>query len=96
MSLLAGDQHLEATTTEDGAAVLPDAPDAKSVFFEVRVYSLEAGPYPINGTDKDYYFEINGDAITQVLFKDERMAIDGNTLVMRHWDPDKPMRYVKE
>ena len=60
------------------------------------MYSLKAGPFAINPADKDFYFEINGDAITQVLFKDEHLRIDGDGLVMLHWDPDKPMHYVKE
>jgi hypothetical protein len=42
------------------------------------------------------YFEINGDAITEVLFKDEVLAIDGNDLVMKYWDGERPMRYEKQ
>ena len=94
--LQAGDKPLEATTDSDGAAVFPDAPDAKSVSFEIRVYETNAGPFPLKATDKDYYYEIDGDAITQVLFKNERLAIDGNNLVMTHFDPNKPMRYEKQ
>lgn len=94
--LLAGDEPLEATTTEDGAAVFPDAPKAHAVSFEVRVYQLDTEPFEINPSSKDFYFEINGDAITQVLFNNEHLAIEGKTLLMRHWDPEKPMRYEKE
>lgn len=97
VKLLAAGEPLEASTDSDGAAVFPDAPKAHAVAFEVRVYQLEAGPFEIDAKkDKDFYFEINGDTITQVLFKDERLAVEGNTLVMLHWDPDKPMRYEKQ
>jgi hypothetical protein len=96
VGLQAGDQHLEANTEENGAAVFPDTPKATAVFFEVRVYQLEAGPYPIDPANKDFYFEINGDSITQVFFKDEHLTPDADGLLMRHWDPDKPMHYVKE
>lgn len=96
VGLLAGEQHLEANTDENGAANFPDDPKASAVFFEVRVYQLEAGPYPVDPTNKDFYFEINGDSITQVFFKDERLSTDAEGLVMRHWDPDKPMHYVKQ
>lgn len=96
VGLLAGEQHLESNTDQDGAAVFADDPKAKEVYFEVRVYQLEAGPYPINSANKDFYFEINGDAITQVIFKDEHLTPDADGLVMRHWAPDKPMHYVKE
>ena len=96
VGLKAGDEHLEATTDSDGAAVFPDTAKPKAVYFEVRVYQLEAGPFDVNPTHRDFYFQINGDAIMQVLFKDEPLAIQGNALIMKHWDPDKPMRYVKQ
>jgi hypothetical protein len=92
----AGDEHLEATTDSDGAAVFPDTAKPKAVYFEVRVYQLEAGPFDVNPAHRDFYFQINGDAIMQVLFKDEPLAIQGSALIMKHWDPAKPMRYVKE
>jgi hypothetical protein len=86
----------EATTTEDGAAVFPDVANPRAVSFEVRVYDVLAGPFEINPSHKDQYFEINGDAIQQVLFNDERLAIDGKTLMMKHWGEDRPMRYEKQ
>ncbi len=95
VQLAAGEEKLEATTTDDGAAVFPDAPKAQAVSFEVRVYSLQAGPFDIDPAKKDFYFQINGDAIQQVLFKDERLSIEGNTLIMKHWG-DEPMKYEKE
>ena len=86
----------EATTDNEGAAVFEDVAKPRAVSFEVRVYQVEAGPFDINPAHKDIYFEINGDAIQQVLFTDERLAIDGNTLVMTHWGEDRPMRYGKQ
>ena len=94
--LLIAGKALNGRTDSDGAAVFPDDPKAHAVAFEVPVYEVQAGPYEIDPTKKDFYFEINGDAITQVFFKDERLAIDGTTLVITHWDPKEPMRYVKE
>ncbi len=96
VGLQAGGKRLEETTDSDGLAVFPDAPDARAVTFEVQVYSVEAGPFAIDPAYKDFFFEINGKTITQVLFKDERLAIDKQGLVMLHWDPDKPMHYVKQ
>jgi len=96
VKLLASGEPLEARTDEEGAAVFPDAPKAHAVAFEVRVYELNAGPFEIDPKNKDFYFEINGDAITQVMFKDERLAIDGNALLMTHWDSKKPMRYERQ
>jgi hypothetical protein len=86
----------EATTDNDGAAVFKDVAKPRAVSFEVRVYQVEAGPFDIDPAHKDIYFEINGDAIQQVLFKDERLEKDGTTLVMTHWGADRPMRYEKQ
>jgi len=96
VGLKAADQHLEATTDSDDAAVSPDTAKPEAVYFAVQVYSLEVGPFAVNPAHRDFYFEINGDAIQQVVFKDEALAIDGIALMMKHWGPEKPMRYEKE
>lgn len=90
------DRHFEATTTSDGAAVFPDVANALAVAFEVPVYSIKAGPFEIKSSDNDFYFEINGDAITEVFFKAEELAIDGQDLVMKYWTEEQPMRYEKQ
>jgi hypothetical protein len=95
VGLLAGKEHLEATTDSEGAAVFPDTARPSAVSFEVRVYSVEAGPYEVSPADRDFYFEINGDAITQVLFEDEPLAIEGKALIMKHGD-SPAMRYEKQ
>jgi hypothetical protein len=82
VALQAADQHFDARTTCDGVAVFPYVAKARAVTFEVPVYSLKAGPFEINASDNDFYFEINGDAITQVFFKEEQLVIDGNDLVL--------------
>jgi hypothetical protein len=96
VALQAANQHFDATTTSDGAAVFPDVANARAVSFEVRVYSIEAGPFKIDPSHKDFYFEINGDAISQVLFKDEQLAIDGKDLVMKYWNEEQPIRYKRQ
>ncbi len=77
-------------------AVFPGVANARAVAFEVPVYSIKAGPFEIKPSDNDFYFEINGDAITEVLFKDEELAIDGKDLVMKYWNQEQPMRYEKQ
>src|ERR1035437_8509328 len=52
VELKAGDQHFEATTDSDGAAVFPDAKGARAVSFEVRVYSVRAGPFEVSPSDR--------------------------------------------
>jgi hypothetical protein len=94
--LMAGDKPIDGRTDSDGMAVFPDAAKAHGVAFEVPVYQVATAPYPIDATHKDYYFEINGDTITQVFFTDEPLAIDAGNLIMTHWGSDHPMRYEKE
>ena len=94
--LIGGDKPLEARTDGDGLAVFPDAPKANGVAFEVRVYQVETAPYPIDAAHKDYYYEIEGDNITQVFFTDEPLSINGSNLILTHWGSGHPMRYEKE
>ena len=96
VTLHAADGDAEATTSGDGAAVFPDVAEPRAVSFEVRVYDVQAGPFDINPFHKDVYFEINGDAIQQVLFENESLVIEGTSLIMKHWGADRPMRYQKQ
>jgi hypothetical protein len=61
----------------------------------VRVYDLDAGPFDGSASDRDFYFEINGDANQQVRFKNERLAIEDKGLVMTRGG-EHPMHYEKE
>jgi hypothetical protein len=93
--LLVGDKPQEGRTDRDGMATFPDDPKARAIVVEVRVYDAQSAPFKIDPAKKDYYFEIDGEAMTQVLFKDERLAIDGTSLIMKR-DPNHPMRYERE
>jgi hypothetical protein len=94
--LQAADQNFEATTTSDGAADFPAAANPRAVAFEVPVYSGKAGPFVLNPSQHNFYFEINGDAIAQVFFTDEQLAIDGKDLIMKYWNDQQPIRYEKQ
>jgi hypothetical protein len=96
VALEAAGQHFDARTTSDGLAEFPSAAKPRAVTFEVPVYSIKAGPFEVNASDNDFYFAIDGDAITQVFFKDEQLVIDGNDLVMAYWNKDQPIRYEKQ
>ena len=96
VSLQAADQHFEATTTSDGSALFPDVANARTINFEVPVYAIKAGPFELDSSRNDFYFEIDGDSIAQVFFKDERLAIDGKKLVMKYWNKEEPVRYEKQ
>ena len=85
----------KARTSQDGAAEFaPGA--AQEVAFRISVYDFEAGPFPVNSAHQEFFFEINGEAITRVNFEHERLAIDGDDLLLRFWNKDKPMRYVRQ
>ena len=84
----------KASTDSSGDAEFPKDSPVKSVTFSIRVYELETEPINVNSTHNDFVFQINGEAITRVDFKDERLSVNGKALIMRHW-PDREMRYEK-
>ncbi len=85
-----------ARTDQDGAAVFPAEGTPKSVRIQIRVYQLDAGPYSLNPQHNDFAFEINGDAITTVPFRNEPLKIKADTLEMLYWDKTRPMVYRKQ
>ena len=87
---------LEARTDSDGIAVFPTTNAVRRAAFTVRVYHLETEPYDLNPAHDDFVFEIDGQAITELRFMDERMTVNGKTLTMFYWGPDREMNYVKE
>lgn len=93
--LLIGDKPQEGRTDENGLAAYPDDPKARAIVLQVRVYEAQSAPFKIDPAKKDYYFEINGEAMTETIFKDERLTIDGTTLIMKRV-PDHPMRYERQ
>ena len=88
----------EATepTDSDGEALFPKQQGVKSITFEIRVYQFVSEAFPVKAGDNDFLFELNGEALTQVPFKDERLKVNGDVLEMRFWDKDKVMRYRKQ
>lgn len=85
-----------ARTDSHGAAAFPPAGKSREVMFSIPVYQLEAGPFALDASRNEYYFEINGEAITTVRFKEEKVAVDGQALVLRFWNRDRPMRYERQ
>jgi hypothetical protein len=83
----------QGRTNDQGEAVFPTVHTPQSAILVVRVYGAQGGPFPLNADHNSFYFEINGDAITRVPFKNERLKIRGNSLEMRYWNREKPMNY---
>ncbi|MGJ5815366.1 hypothetical protein [Paludibaculum fermentans] len=96
VAVKAEDDVKESKTSNEGAALFPRSERAREVMFSVPVYGLEAGPFRLDPAQNEYYFEINGEAITTVRFKDEKMVIDGKDLILRYWGGDRPMRYERQ
>ena len=95
VALVNDGEPAEARTDADGAALL-NAKRPQSVVFRVRVYRYESAPIVLDPTRNEFQVEINGDEITQVRFRGERLTVDGKALMMRYWDKDQPMRYAKQ
>ena len=83
-------------TADDGCAVFPTLRQARRAAFHVPVYDVDAGPFDLDPKHDSFYFEINGEAITEVRFRDEKLAIEDGALIMRRFDPEHPMRYEKQ
>jgi hypothetical protein len=86
---------LKARTDSSGDAEFPKTSPAKTATFDIRVYEFRSEPMKLNPAHNQFNFEINGEAITQIIFKDERLDSKGGALFMHHW-PDREMRYTKE
>ena len=80
-------------TNREGAAVFPGVHAARSVAFHIPVYDVSAGPFPLDATHNDFEFVINGERITQVPFKNERLKMQNGKLELLFFDPSKPMVY---
>lgn len=86
----------ESKTSNEGAALFPRSGQVREVRFSVPVYGLEAGPFRLDPAQNEYHFEINGESITTVRFKEEKLLIDGKDLLLRYWGGDRPMRYERQ
>jgi hypothetical protein len=86
----------QARTDADGIAEFPHEDAPRGAAFQIRVYHIDTEPIDLNPAHDDFTFEIDGKAITELIFMDERMSISGKTLTMTYWGPDQEMRYVKE
>jgi len=96
VTLVTKDGKLDARTDSDGIAMFPKTNAPVGAAFEVRVYKLKTEPYELNSAHDDFTFEINGEAITELRFTDERLIVNRNALISHDWGPDQNMRYVKE
>jgi len=96
VTLATAEGKLDARTDSDGIALFPKRAAAQSAVFRVRVYQLETEPLRLNPAHDDFTFEIDGKAITELRFTDERLTISGKTLTTYYWGPDRKMQYVKE
>jgi len=91
-----GEGYLNAATDDNGVAAFTTKLPASSIAFRIPVYDYAAGPFSVNPQHNEFQFEIDGEAITRVPFKGERLKINGKTLEMRFWNRDKVMSYEKE
>jgi hypothetical protein len=87
--------EVKGRTTHEGEVFFGEAQQPREALFAVRVYGLEAGPFPLNPAHNEFYFEINGEVITQTSFKNERLKIEGKALLL-HRGNDAPMRYERQ
>jgi len=80
---------VQVKTNDQGEAVFPGAATPMSIMLFVRAYGAQGGPFPVNAAHNAFFFEVNGEAITRVPFRNERLKINGSTLEMRFWNWNK-------
>lgn len=95
VALASAEGEAEVRTGSDGAAEFPEAEAPRSVSFEVPVYGVKAGPFMVDRKQNALHFEIDGEAITRVPFRNEKVRVDGQSLEMRFWNPERAMVYRK-
>ena len=83
-------------TSQEGLAEFEMKGSIQSVSIHVPVYDVDAGPFEIAPGNHDVWLEINGEAITKLQFKDERLRIVDGALEMTYFKGDKPLRYQKQ
>jgi len=96
VTLITANGRLQARTDSDGIALFPRKDAPRSLAFGVRVYNLETEPLALNPAHDDFTFEIDGQAITELRFTEERLTVTGRTLVMHYWGPGQEMEYLRE
>jgi hypothetical protein len=85
-----------ARTSDEGLASFRVKGSPLSVSIHVPVYDVEAGPFEIAPGANDVWLEINGDAITQLQFRNERLRLVNGALEMTYWKGGKPLVYKKQ
>jgi hypothetical protein len=93
VSLDTAEGEVADRTQHDGSAVFPYIKSARTVQIRIPVYNYESAALPLNAAHREFHFEINGDAITRVPFKDEPLTAANGALEMRFWNKERPMQY---
>lgn len=83
-------------TSDDGLASFRSKGEGKSVSIHVPVYDIEAGPFELTAGHNDVWLEINGEAITTLRFRDERLRVVDGALHMTYWKGERPLVYKKQ
>lgn len=86
----------QAQTDQTGTTHLDPNPQAKAIWFEVRVYQLEDGPHRLQPGKMAYTFEINGESILTPKFVNERLRIRNGNLELGYFNPDQPLVYRRD
>jgi hypothetical protein len=87
---------VEARTGPDGVAEFPPVARVRSAAVRIRVYDFQSEPVALNPEHRDFRLEIDGAGIAKVRFRDERLEVSGNALMLRYGSAARPLRYERE
>jgi hypothetical protein len=84
----------KSRTSERGPALFEAVPGPLEARLNLIVFNVESKPFALNAAHREFHFEVNPRAVTELRFDNDRLEIDGAALVLRKGG-GRPMRYVK-
>lgn len=84
----------KSRTGEGKPAMFEAVPGPLEARLTVVVYGIESKPFALDAAHREFHFEVNPKAVTELRFENERLEIDGTALLLRKGG-GRPMRYVK-
>jgi uncharacterized protein len=93
--LVPGSKSVQGRTDFDGEAVFPSSSERRAIIWDVGVYDYRSPRFELPPDMHTFTFQIDGAAMSEWVFKEERLRIENGALIMKR-SPEMPdMRYVK-
>lgn len=97
VSLHAVDREIQGRTNEKGVMDFGVVHNPRAVVWMVTVYDVRSEPFALNPAHNDFYFEVDGAAVSRVDFQGDRATLQEKGLMLT-FPPriGRPMRYERQ